>query len=301
MTRLILDCDPGIDDALALLLACASPSLDLLSVTTVSGNRPVATTTENTCRLLQLAGRPDVPVHAGAARPLARAEPRCNLVHGEDGLGGVALPSGSAPSQERACDAIARTLLREPAGSITLVAVGPLTNLALAEILHPGVLRRAAKVVVMGGAVFRRGNVTPAAEFNFYADPLAAHTVLESAGQVHLFGLDVTSQAAMPPEWIASLGDLPTRSAQAAQRMLHAYALKDPLLHDACPVAWLLEPGLFEGQPCHVQVDWQPGATEGQSRPAQGAANGTGNAVAYTGVDAAGLLARVHAGLGMLP
>lgn len=304
MTRLILDCDPGIDDALALLLACGSAEFELLGITTVAGNRPADITAVNACRLMDLAGRHDVAVYAGASRPLAQAEARCNLVHGEDGLGGVQLPEGRAPAAEHASDFIARTLLTEPTGSVTLVAVGPLTNLALAEIKHPGLLQRAKSLVVMGGAAFRPGNITPCAEFNFYADPLAAHTVMESGPQVHMFGLDVTSKAVMSEAWIASLGELDTRSGQAAHAMLRAYALEDPLLHDACPVAWLLEPALFSGEPCAVSVDWRPGITEGQSctrRMAGKRAAERANAMVYTGVDGARLLALVRERLARLP
>jgi purine nucleosidase len=300
MTRLVLDCDPGIDDALALLLACGSPELELLGITTVAGNRPVDITALNACRIMDLAGRHDVPVFAGASRPLTQAQARCNLVHGEDGLGGVQLPCGRRPAAEHASDFIARTLLAEPAGSVTLVAVGPLTNLALAEIEHPGLLQRAKSLVVMGGAAFRPGNITPCAEFNFHADPLAAHTVMESGPMVHMFGLDVTSKAAMSEAWIASLGTLDTRSAQAAHAMLRAYALQDPLLHDACPVAWLLEPALFAGEPCSLSVDCRPGATEGQSR-ARRASREHANATVYAHVDTARLLALVRERLARLP
>lgn len=263
MIPVLLDCDPGIDDAIALLLAVASPEITLEAVTAVAGNRPVATTADNASRLLALAGRGDVPVHAGCARPLASAQPRCNLVHREDGLGGVALPRGNPPSEVHAVDAIARHLLTRAPGTLTIIAVGPLTNLALAEIRHPGILRRAHALLVMGGAAFCSGNITPAAEFNFYADPVAAHVVLSAGAPLTLFGLDVTSQAAMSPGWIASLRTLESRSALAAHEMLKAYAFEDPLLHDACPVAWLLDPGLFEARPCALTVDWGPGPSEG--------------------------------------
>lgn len=304
MSRLIIDCDPGIDDALALLLACGSPELELLAVTTVAGNRPVDITGTNACRLLDLAGHHHVPVFAGAARPLAQAQPRCNLVHGEDGLGGVQLPTHRAPAGEHASDFIARTLQDEPHASVTLVAVGPLTNLALVEIKHPGLLQRAKSLLVMGGAAFQPGNVTPCAEFNFHADPLAAHTVMQAGPQIHLFGLDVTSKAVMPDEWIVSLRALDTRSGRAAHAMLQAYALEDPLLHDACPVAWLLDPALFSGQPCAVSVDWRPGLTEGQScagAMSRGHRPERLNAILYTGVHGPQLLSLVRERLARLP
>lgn len=304
MNRLIIDCDPGIDDALALLLACGSPEIELLGVTAVAGNRPVDVTSANACRLLDLAGCHDVPVFVGAARPLTQAQPRCNMVHGEDGLGGVQLPTDRVPASEHASDFIARTLQDEPAGTVTLVAVGPLTNLALVEIKYPGLLQRVKSLLVMGGAAFRPGNVTRCAEFNFHADPLAADTVMNAGPQVHLFGLDVTSKAVMSDAWIASLRDLDTRSGRAAHAMLQAYALEDPLLHDACPVAWLLEPALFSGEPCAVRVNWRPGFTEGQScawpmsrsrRPERL------NAMVYTGVECESLLALVRERLSRLP
>ena len=265
MIPIIIDCDPGIDDALALLLAAGSPEFDLLAVTTVTGNRPVDITTANARRILDLAGRETVPVYAGCARPLGDAQARCNLVHGEDGLGGIELPASRDASSGHAADLIARTLMESSPRTVTLVAVGPLTNLALAEIKTPGVLRRAHSLVIMGGAAFCLGNITPAAEFNFYADPLAAHKVLSAGADVKLFGLDVTSKAVMSPEWIASLGAPGTRCGTAANAMLTAYALADPLLHDACPVAWLIDPSLFTGEMCTVSVDWRPGPTEGQT------------------------------------
>lgn len=302
--RLIIDCDPGIDDALALLLACGSPEFELLGVTTVAGNRPVDITSLNACRLLDLAGREQVPVFSGAARPLAQAQPRCNLFHGEDGLGGVQLTATRRPADGHASDFIARTLLQEPAGTVTLVAVGPLTNLALAEIMHPGVLQRAKSLVVMGGAAFQPGNVTPCAEFNFHCDPLAAHTVMDAGQQVHMFGLDVTSRAIMSDDWIASLADLGTHCGRAAHAMLKAYALEDALLHDACPVAWLLEPALFTCEPCTVSVDWRPGVTEGRSCTWPlwyGQKPESVNAMVYTGVDGPRLFTLMRERLARLP
>lgn len=263
MNSVLFDCDPGVDDALALLLAAASPEVRLEGVSTVAGNRPVDITTSNASRLLALAGRSEVPVHAGCAHPIVSGPPRCNLVHGEDGLGGVQLPPGSPPSGLHASDVIARQLLDREPGTLTVIAVGPLTNLALVEIRNPGLLARSRDLLVMGGAAFCKGNITPAAEFNFYADPVAAHVVLSAGANLTLFGLDVTSKAIMPRGWIDSLRTLGTRSALAAHAMLEAYAQEDPLLHDACPVAWLLDPSLFESCVCTVSVDWKPGPDEG--------------------------------------
>jgi purine nucleosidase len=263
--KVILDCDPGIDDALALMLAAGSPEINLLAVTCVAGNRPVDITSSNARRILDLAGRPSVPVHAGAARPLAHALPRCNDVHGEDGLGGVALGPARDVDSGFAADIIIELLEREPPETITLIGIGPLTNYALAEIRRPGILRRARAVLLMGGAAFCPGNITPAAEFNFYADALAAHVVANAHVMPVVFGLDVTTKAVMSPEWIASVGELRSKCGMALERMLAAYARLDPLLHDVCPVAYLLESDLFRKIRCSLAIDWRNADEEGKS------------------------------------
>jgi purine nucleosidase len=261
---IVIDCDPGIDDALALLLAAASPELNLLAVSCVAGNRPVDVTAMNACRLLDAAGRRDVPVWAGCSRPIAATEARCNLVHGEDGLGGVDLPTLRRPDEGHAVDMLNALLMQHAPGTVTVIAMAPLTNLAVAEIRRPGLLKRAREVLVMGGAAFCPGNVRPTAEFNFFADPVAAHVVVSAGAALTLFGLDVTSQAVMSPEWIDSFGALGTTCGRVARSMLRAYAAFDPLLHDACPVAFAIESDLFGGKPCSVAVDWRAGFTEGQ-------------------------------------
>ena len=218
--------------------------------------------------------------------------------------GGVRLPSHRGPANEHAVDALDRLLMKAPLGSVTLVAMAPLTNLALAEIRRPGILRRAGALVVMGGAAFCPGNVKPTAEFNFYADPVAAHVVLSAGAALTLFGLDVTSKAVMPPEWIASFAALETRSGAAAHGMLQAYAALDPLLHDACPVAYLLAPELFQGERCAVSVDWREGPTEGQLLARRTEHENTPiepNAQVMTGVDCGRLLTLVRERIARLP
>ena len=301
---IVIDCDPGIDDALALLLAAASPELRLLAVTCVAGNRPVAITAANACRILDAAGRSDVPVYAGSVRPIAQAQPRCNLVHGEDGLGGVSLASQREPAASHAADQLDALLMGHAPDSVSVVAMGPLTNLALAEIRRPGLLCRARAVLVMGGAAFCPGNVRPTAEFNFYADPVAAHVVLSAGAALTLFGLDVTSKAVMSSEWIDSFAALGTRCGVATHGMLKAYAALDPLLHDACPVAYLLQPELFGGQRCTVAVDWREGPTEGQLLawlPEQTDRPFAANAEVLTELDCAPLLALVRERIARLP
>jgi purine nucleosidase len=285
-------------------------------VTCVAGNRPVEQTAPNARRILDLCGAHGVPVFAGCARPLAQPEPRSNLVHGEDGLGGVALPLHGRVEPGHAADVLIDALQSAPAGTLHVVALGPLTNLALAELRAPGVLQRAARIDIMGGSADRPGNVTPHAEFNFHCDPLAAHTVLASGAELQVFGLDVTSQAEMSPAWRASLATLGTPVAQAAHAMLQAYAHLDPLLHDACPVAALIDPTLFGGETRRMRVEWRDAATEGKlvTEPlAEGAdsaagcgpggdpAGDWGRGRLVTTVDNTRLLALVHDAVARLP
>ena len=304
MKQMIIDCDPSIDDALALLLAAGSGALDVLAVTTVAGNRPVATTARNARKIVDLAGLPQVPVYAGAARPLGYPDARCNLVHGEDGLGGVDVGPGAPVQDGHAANRLVELLLAHPEHTIELVATGPLTNLALAESLSPGILRRARRLLIMGGALRYPGNITPAAEFNFYADPVAAEMVLAAGANAVLFPLDVTSSAIMTPAWIASFHDLHSACGKAAAGMLEAYAELDPLLHDACPVAYLIDETLFTGEPCHIEVDWRAGPTAGHALAWFGEqidAAHPANLLAMTAVRNDALLALVHDAIARLP
>ncbi|MFZ6773919.1 nucleoside hydrolase [Undibacterium sp. SXout7W] len=254
-TDIVIDCDPGIDDALALLLAAASSHLNMLAVTTVTGNRPVALTAYNARNILDLAHKQNVPVYAGAERSIFDAGSRCNLVHGEDGLGGLDIPSTGKISAGHAVYHLIRLLSEHQSNSITLIAIGPLTNLALAELLSPGILLRARKILIMGGALRCAGNITPAAEFNFYADPIAAQIVMQSGAQIVLFPLDVTSSAVMSSDWIRSFDHMDSACGKAVTHMLDAYSKLDPLLHDACPVAYCLDESLFSGEYCRVEID----------------------------------------------
>jgi purine nucleosidase len=270
----------------------------------VAGNRPVATTASNGRKLMDLAGLRQVPVYAGAALPLGYKEARCNLVHGEDGLGGVDVGAGSPVQDGHAANRLVELLLAHPDNSIDLVATAPLTNLALAESLSPGVLRRARSLLIMGGALRFPGNVTPAAEFNFYADPVAAEMVLAAGANTVLFPLDVTSSAIMTPAWIDSFRALGSVCGQAAAGMLAAYAELDPLLHDACPVAYLIDASLFSGEPCYVEVDWRPGPTAGHVLAwfdEHLSAERQPNAMAMTAVRNDDLLKVVRDAIGTLP
>jgi purine nucleosidase len=270
-------------------------------VSCVAGNVPLSLTAPNARRILDLAGRGTVRVYAGCERPIARAGMRSDGVHGSNGLGGVLLPGEGRPETMHATDWLAETLLHEPAGSITLIATGPLTNLALVEIEHPGTLRRVRDLLVMGGAAFRPGNVTPHAEFNFHCDPVAAHVVLEAGAPLTLFGLDVTEQAVMSPRWIASLRALGTQCAQAASAMLTGNAKRELLLHDACPVAYAIDPSLFEGDERALAVDWRDASTEGRLHAVRAtpAASAVGRLVMR--MDNERMMALVRERLGRLP
>lgn len=205
MPRIILDTDPGIDDALALFLALASPEVTLEAVTTVQGNVSVEQTTYNALTLLTLAGRTDIPVAYGSAEPLVRKRVDAAHVHGQNGLGDITLPEPTIASvEQQAVDLIIEKIMRNP-GEITLVPIGPLTNIALAVRREPRIAQHVREVVIMGGAVRVPGNVTPSAEFNIFADPHAAHVVFHAGWPLRLVSLDVTTRVSMHRQQVETL------------------------------------------------------------------------------------------------
>ena len=258
---ILIDCDPGHDDAIALLLALASPEVELLGVTTVSGNQTLDKTTANAIRVLEFVGHGDVPVAAGADRPLVRERSVAAHVHGESGLDGPALPPpGKAPEAEHAVDFLAGRILgaSEP---VTLVPVGPLTNVGLLLARYPEVAQNLREVVVMGGAI-AEGNVTPAAEFNIWADPEAAQRVFSSGLDVTMIGLDVTHKALLMPERVEELRSAGRVGSVAAElfdfyHRFHAqiYGLEGSPIHDALAVAQVLRPELVETLERNVEID----------------------------------------------
>ena len=263
--RIIIDTDPGQDDALAILLALASPELEVVGITAVAGNVPLARTARNARALVELAGRTDVPVRAGAERPLARELVTAEHVHGKTGLDGHDLPEPSAPLADgHAADWIADTVLSETEGSITLVCLGPLTNATLA-LRHEGVAERLAAIVLMGGGYFEGGNITPMAEFNVFVDPEAADAVLRCGAPITMAPLDVTHKALIPRAFVERLAALGTRTGNACAGWLDfferfdvdKYGSEGGPLHDPCTIAWLLAPGMFGGRDCHVAVETQ--------------------------------------------
>jgi len=271
---LIIDCDPGVDDAVALMLGFGSAALELLAVSTVGGNVPLKKTTRNALMLRQIAGREDVPVHAGADRPLRRKPAGAGAFHGEEGLGFMApfAPAGSVADGHGVDAIINRVMEREP-GTVALAVLGPLTNLALALRKEPGIIQRLGPVGVMGGARSEGGNITASAEFNIWADPEAADEVLRSGLAVTLFGLDVTHQVRATEARIAAVAGIATPKGDTAAAMMRfsqkvereIVGWDSPPVHDLCPVAWLAKPDLFELKPCRIAVEIQSELTRGHT------------------------------------
>ncbi|HZG40539.1 MAG TPA: nucleoside hydrolase [Nodosilinea sp.] len=260
---LIIDCDPGVDDAIALLLALASPAeFDLLGITTVAGNVPLALTAANACRICHLAQRPEVPVYAGCPRPLLRSLVTAEDIHGSTGLEGAVLAEPTMALQSQHAVAFLIDQLTTAATPITLATLGPLTNLAVALIQCPAIAGGIDQVVMMGGAL-GAGNITAAAEFNIYVDPHAAKVVVDAGLPLTMVGLDVTHQVVTTPQRLAALEQLGTPVGQAAADLLRPYGqidvdrhgLAGPPLHDPCVIAYLLRPELFTGQPMHLAIE----------------------------------------------
>ena len=271
MTDIILDCDPGHDDVIALLLGLASPEVNLLGVTTVSGNQTLEKTTANAIRVLDHVGRTEIPVAAGADRPLVRERHVAADVHGESGLDGPDLPLPSRkPEAAHAIDWIAMTLTASR-GPITLVPTGPLTNIALFLARYPELASRVERIVLMGGA-YGEGNVTPAAEFNIWADPEAAHRVFTSGIDLTMVGLDVTHQALLRPRDVDRL-----RASGLAGRLVadlfefyvgfhrRSYGWEGAPVHDAVAMAHVIDPGLLTTEHLGVVVDIGPEPSRGRT------------------------------------
>ncbi|MDZ4760950.1 MAG: nucleoside hydrolase [Alphaproteobacteria bacterium] len=274
-TPLIIDCDPGVDDAVALLLAFASPDLiDILAVTTVGGNIDAASTARNARIIRQIAGREGVPVFAGAAAPLVRSAVSASAFHGETGLGDLEIfePSTALGFGE-AASVIADTVMHHAPGEVSIAVMGPMTNIALAMRKEPLLAARLRTLVVMGGAKREGGNITASAEYNFFADPDAADIVFRSGCRMAVIGLDATHQVRTTPRRLGLIGAINTPSARAAARLL-AFAAgvepgeaddPGPPLHDPCTIAYLLAPDLFTSVPALIRVETSSPLTLGHS------------------------------------
>ena len=266
--RLVLDTDPGVDDAIAILLALAAPQAEVLGLTTVGGNVPRARATRNALALLQAAGRPDIPVARGAARPLTGSYRPSVAFHGPGGLS-ARLPEPSArPVSETALDFLEARLDADP-GGVTLVALGPLTNLSRLERRRPGILRRAAGVVIMGGAVETRGNVTPRAEFNFHSDPLAAAHVLALDMPMTLADLAACRQVGISREQAEGLSS-DTPLGRLSLRILQGWFARDSRrerfeFYDPLAVALALAPGVATARRLALAVGTEPGDAWGET------------------------------------
>lgn len=303
----MIDCDPGVDDMMALLLACASPELDLRAVTTVAGNLELTTTTRNARAVLRLAGRPEIPVAAGAARPLVRSAPqRAGHPHATDGLGGIGLPEPPGDADPRHAVELMADTVRTAGAPVTLVAVGPLTNVALFYARYPELAGELAHLVIMGGSI-GAGNVTPAAEFNIWFDPEAAYRVLtDPPVPTTMVGLDVTYATALTAEELTRLaagGRIGTLAAQALRHYLDRYVAllgrQAAPVHDAVAVVTAARPDLLDLRPARIDVDTTVGPSRGATLV--DLLTSAPTAQAAVGADVAGvvdLIVRRVAGLG---
>ena len=273
--KILIDCDPGQDDAVALFLALADVTqLEVLGITTVAGNVPLSLTARNARIICDLAGQTSLPVYAGCRRPLARELVTAEAVHGKTGIDGVELFEPNTPLlPEHAVQYLVSTLGAAEPSSVTLVATGPLTNVATALVQAPQIATSLKRIVLMGGAMREAGNITPSAEFNFYVDPHAAEIVLGCGRPIVVFGLDVTHQVVATPERTQRIRGLANPVAVATANMLEFYARFNVAiqraagapLHDPCTIAYLLDEALFAGRECYIRVETESALTRGHS------------------------------------
>lgn len=269
--KFIIDCDPGVDDAIALFLAFAQSgdhtlgdTLPLLGITTVAGNVDASLTARNARLIRELAGRADVPVYAGAQQPLVRSAVAASHFHGESGLGSLTINEPRQPLADgHAVQFIIDSLIREPAGCVTLLVMGPMTNIAMAMRLAPQIVPRIGEIVFMGGARLEGGNITASAEYNIHADPHAAHIVCSAACRRVAIGLDATHQVRATPNRVRRLRAIATPAATAVVQLVdfcnrleaNTSSADGSPLHDPCVVAWALRPQLFRTVACQLRVE----------------------------------------------
>ncbi len=310
--RVIIDTDPGVDDAVAILLALASPGeMEVTGIVAVAGNLPLAQTERNARLVCELAGRPEIAVYAGCARPMLRPRASAAAIHG-DALGGrLGLPEPTMPLQaQHGVDFIIENLRAAEPDGVTLCALGPLTDIAMALVKAPDIAGKIGELVVMGGAGFEIGNITPAAEFNIHIDPHAAAIVLGSGIPITMIPLDFTHQVLSTPPRIAALRALPNRCGPAVAELLAGFEttrttrfeVRGMALHDPCVIAYLLRPALFAGRKVNVAVETASPLTAGMTvvdwwgvtgRPA--------NAIFMTEVNADGLYELLTKNFACLP
>ena len=273
--KIIIDTDPGQDDAVAILLALASPEeIEVLGITAVAGNVPLSLTEKNARIVCELAGRPDIPVYAGCDRPLKRKLVTAEHVHGKTGLDGPELPEPKIKLQEKhGVDFIIDTILQEPENSISLCPLGPLTNIASAILKQPKIVSRIKKIVLMGGAYFEVGNITPAAEFNIFVDPDAAKIVFEAGIEMVVMPLDVTHKALVTEKRNEAFRQLKSPVGIAVAEMTdfferfdkEKYGSSGAPLHDPCVTAYLIDPKIFSGKNINVEIETKSELTLGMT------------------------------------
>lgn len=277
MKKIIIDCDPGQDDAINLFLALpkeTNPAYEILAITAVAGNVGLEKTERNARLLCELTGRTDIPVYAGCDAPLKYTLATAEEVHGREGLEGVDIYEPAMPLQsEHAVDLIVKTLLAGEDHSITLVVTGPLTNIAVALQKEPSISQKIKEIVIMGGALREGGNITPSAEFNIYVDPHAAEIVFESGCPLVIFGLDVTHQVLSSLDVLDRIKSVGNPVALAAYSLLTHYGRFDAdkygtdgaPLHDPCTMAYILRPELFKTKACNIRVETESDLTRGHT------------------------------------
>ena len=273
--KIIIDCDPGQDDVINLLLAMSSPTdLEILGVTAVAGNVPLKLTQRNTRIVCEIAQRTDLKVYAGCERPMVQSLVTAEAVHGNTGIDGVDVYDPTHPLEEQhAVDFIVDTLRVAEPDSVTLVPTGPLTNIGMAFVKDPSIVAKVCQIVLMGGAMREGGNITPSAEFNIFVDPHAARVVFECGRPLTVMGLDVTHQVLATRERVQRIRNLATKAAISAADMLDFFDRHDTEkynssgapLHDPCTIAYLLQPGLFAGKQCNVSIETQSELTMGHT------------------------------------
>lgn len=309
--KIIIDTDPGQDDAAAFFLALGSPEeIDLLGITTVAGNVPLALTSKNARIVCEWAGKPDTKVFAGCDAPLSRPLVTAEHVHGKTGLDGPDLHEPTMPLQEQhGVDFVIETLRTEPAGTVTLCTLGPLTNIGKAFKSAPDIIDRVQEIVLMGGAYFEVGNITPAAEFNIYVDPEAAEIVFKSGLPITVMPLDVTHKVLTTAPRIQALRDLGTTAGTAMAEMVdfferfdvEKYGSAGAPLHDPCVIAYLLKPELFQGRHINVEIETTSDLTLGMTvADWWGVSDRKPNATFMGDVDADGFFALLTERIGRL-
>ena len=272
--KIIIDTDPGQDDAVAILLALSSPELEILGITTVAGNVPLSLTTKNALIVTELAQRQDIDVFAGCEKPLSRPLVTAEYVHGATGLDGPKLKEPiSQKKSKHAIDFIIETLRENEPKSITLCPLGPLTNIASAFQRAPDIIERVKQIVLMGGAYFEVGNITPTAEFNIFVDPEAASLIFKSNIDLVTIPLDVTHKALTTPARIEKFYEMNTKCGKFVAEMTafferfdkEKYGTEGAPLHDPCVIAYLLEPDIFSGKQINVEIETQSELTLGMT------------------------------------